>query len=337
VAVGLAVLAAAVFVPTLLNALHRPAPFQPRYHVTVSPPAPGSPRGLVATGLVNHARWQFCARYDSHGDGLCLESKLGTSSCGGPRPRDYLGAPATLWGNADQAARLPGGRWVRMQMVYGYVRHDVDRVQVNLSNGQVLTLHPVDLFGARYARWVAIAVPFAKAVREITVYSASTELEHAVPFTGHGSIEIVRWLKPGEPYLPRPVSGRLGSATVEGHHFVVRGYLGPWGICFKNRLFATSCVAQSGALLPGTMVKRLQTSYRSQEHIGMSILQVAPAVSYLLVTRAKGGVMRIAAEALGHLKYCVLPLDLRNRGVTWTAYDGAGHLVGSGSVSKLAG
>jgi hypothetical protein len=222
-------------------------------------------------------------------------------------------------------------------MVHGYVRHDVDHLRVSLSNGQVLTLHPVDLFGRRYARWVAFAVPFAAAVKEITVYSAGSELEHTVPFTGRGSIEIVRWLKPGQPYLPHPVSGRLGSGVVEGRHFVVHGYLGPWGICFKNKLFATSCVAQSGALRPGTVVKRLQTSYRSQEHIGMSILQVDPAVSYLLVTRAKGSVLRVRPETLGHLKYCILPLDLRNRGVSWTAFDHAGHLLGSGSVSKLMG
>jgi hypothetical protein len=334
--VGLAVLAASALVPTLLNSLHRPAPIAPHYRVTVNPPSPGSPRGLVASGLVNHARWQFFARYSKHGDGLCLESKLGTSGCGGGRPRDYLGAAATLWGSRDEAARLHGGRWIRVQMVYGYVRHDVDRVQVKLSNGQVLTLHPVDLFGTRYARWVGLAVPFAAAVREITVYSARAELEHAVPFTGRGSIEIERWLKPGQPDLPDPVSGRVGSATIAGHHLVVRGYLGPWGSCFRSALVDEDmCNVQAGALRPGTVVKSLAGSYASD--IGLNVLQVEPAVSYLLVTRAKGSALRLRPVTLGGQKFCILPHDLRNRDVTWTAYDATGHLLGGGSVSKLLG
>jgi len=221
-------------------------------------------------------------------------------------------------------------------MVYGYVRHDVDRVQVSLSNGQVLTLLPTDLFGPRYARWVAIAVPFARAVREISVYSAGGELEHAVPFTRRGSIEIERWLKPGQPDLPRPVSGRLGSATIAGHHFVVHGYLGPWGSCFRSALIAENmCSAQSGPLRPGTVVKSVVGSYSSD--IGFDILHVEPAVSYLLVTRAKGSALRVRPVRLGGQKYCILPNDLRNRDVTWTAYDAAGHLLGSGSVKSLLG
>jgi hypothetical protein len=336
VVVGLAILAAAALVPTLLDELHRPPPIQPHYHVTVNPPAPGSPRGLVAAGLVNHARWKFYARYNGHGDGLCLESKLGTSSCGGPRPREYLGAPATLWASADEAARLPGGRWVAVQMVYGYVRHDVDHVQVNLSNGQALTLHPVDLFGTKYARWVAIAVPFANAVRKLTVYSASAELEHAVPFTGRGSIEIYRWLKPAQADLPNPVSGRVGSARLAGRTYFVHGYLGPWGSCFRTALIDEDmCSARSGALRPGTVVKSLVGVYSSD--IGLHVLQVEPAVSYLLVTRAKGSALRLHPMELGGQKFCILRNDLRNRDVTWTAYDAAGHLLGSGSVNKLVG
>jgi hypothetical protein len=43
-----------------------------------------------------------------------------------------------------------------------------------------------------------------------------------------------------------------------------------------------------------------------------------------------------AATALWE-KYCVLPQDFHKRDVTWTAYDAQGHLLGSGSVSKLVG
>ena len=337
-AVALALVAAAVLVPTLLNAVHRPAPIEPRYHVTVHAPGPGAPFGLVASGLVNHARWRFYARYSKHHFGLCLGSVPGTSACGGDRPRGRAGAPATLSGDADQAARLPGGRWVRVHMVYGYVRDDVDHLRVTLSNGEVLTLRPAALFGQGYARWVAFAVPFATAVREVAVYSSSAELEHAVPFTGRGAIEFGRWLRPGQPDLPLPASGRVGSGTVEGHHWIVRGYVGPWGGCFRNAtVHMDICNGTSGVLPAGTVVKSLATSYYSGEHIGLSVLELGRDVGYLLVTRAKGGPLRLRPVGLGPMKVCVLPLDLRNDNVSWTAYDAAGHLLDSGSVSKLLG
>jgi hypothetical protein len=200
----------------------------------------------------------------------------------------------------------------------------------------VLTLYPSDVFGSNYARWVAFAVPFATAVREITVYSATAELEHTIPFTGRGSIEIVRWLKPGQPGLSKPASGRVGSATIAGHHLIVRGYLGPWGSCFRSPIIDENmCSSQSGALRLGIVVKSLAGAYSS--NIGISVLQVEPKVSYLLVTRAKGSALRLRPVTLGGQKYCVLPHDPSNRDVTWTAYDAAGHLLGGGSVSKLVG
>lgn len=339
VAVGLAVLAAAALVPTLLHALHRPPPVIRPYHVTVNPAGPGSSRGLVAYGLVDRSRWELTVRYSPKRLETCIVALRSVKNCGGgvAASRGRGGAPASVNGDPNNLAVRPNGLALRVQMVDGYVRNDVDHIRVDLSNGQVLTLRPVPALGNRYARWVAFAVPFAAAVEEITVYSATGELEHTVPFTGHGWIEIVRWLQPVQPDLPHPVSGRLGSGTVEGHHFVVHAYLGPWGICFRNPPFAPSCSSQSGPLRPGTIVKNLQTSYVSQQHIGMSVLQVGPAVNYLLVTRAKGSVMRLRPKTLGGQRYCVLPMDLRNRNVAWTAYDAAGHLLGSGSASKLVG
>ena len=85
------------------------------------------------------------------------------------------------------------------------------------------------------------------------------------------------------------------------------------------------------------MVKRLATSYISQDYIGLSVLQVEPAVSYLLVTRVKGSVLRLRPQNLGGQKYCVLPIDFHNHNAAWTAYDAAGHLLGRGSVNTLLG
>jgi hypothetical protein len=338
-AVALAIVAAAVLVPTLLNALHRPAPIEQRYHVTVDAPGPGSPAGLVASGLVNRARWQLIAWTNAKHSRICIRSIRGTENCNFNAPvRGLAGPPASITPDSNNFARLRDGRGVHLQMVDGFVRHDVDHIRVALSNGQELTLHPVPVLGDRYARWVAFAVPFSAAVKEISVYSATAELEHTFPFTAGSDINIVRWLAPDQPGRPAPAVGQVGSGTTAGHHWVVTGYVGPWGSCFENATVGMDiCSAQSAPLRRGVVVKRMVTSHYFDIHLGLSVLQVDPAVSYLLVTRAHSSALRLRSETLGGQKYCVLPYQDHNQDVAWTAYDAAGHLLDSGSVSGLLG
>jgi len=95
------------------------------------------------------------------------------------------------------------------------------------------------------------------------------------------------------------------------------------------------CSTQAGPLRPGVVAKRLVTSHFFNIHLGLSVLQVDPAVSYLLVTRSQGGALHLTTAILGSQKYCVLPDADHNHDVSWTAYDAAGHLLGNGSVSRL--
>ncbi len=305
--------------------------------MTVNPPSSRSPRGLVASGLVNRGRWQLTAWTNATHSQICIRSIRGTENCNFNAPvRGLTGPPASITPDTNNFARLPNGGGFRVQMIDGYVRHDVDHIRVDLTNGQVLILHPVPVLGGTYARWVAFAVPFAAAVKEISVFSATAELEHTFPFTGGREIQIVRWLAPGQPALPAPAVGRVGTGRTAGHHWVVTGYRGPWGSCFRNAtVHMNLCSTQSGALRPGVVVKRLVTSHFFNIHLGLSVLQVDPAVSYLLVTRAQGSALRLRAQALGGKKYCVLPYQDHNQDVSWTAYDAAGHLLGNGSVGKL--
>ncbi|HUZ54240.1 MAG TPA: hypothetical protein VMU94_17155 [Streptosporangiaceae bacterium] len=114
-----------------------------------------------------------------------------------------------------------------MHLLSGTVGRDVTRLGVRLSDGQLLTLRPVAVFGGGYASYAAVAVPFSAAVREIVAHSASGELACAIPFTAGGLIQIPRWLpaarlpgsvghllqERGRQYKPvpgrqRPVPGR---------------------------------------------------------------------------------------------------------------------------------
>jgi hypothetical protein len=215
-AAATAVIAAAVAVPTLLRATPRTPPTTKHYHVTVRPAGPGSPQGLIASGLVNRARWQLTVSYNSRLSSLCYSANPRFVDCAGsPLPTGRITDPAELLGG-NRLARLPGGRYIQVQMLYGIVRRDVDYLRVALSNGQVLTAHPVAVFGSSHASFIALAVPFAAAVRNVAVFSGHGELAHAIPFTGDGSIWIVRWLPAGAPALPRPSTARLAAGTTGG-------------------------------------------------------------------------------------------------------------------------
>src|SRR5262249_55104369 len=134
-AAALAVLAAASLVPTLVHALFRPPPpVTHHYHVTVHPGGPGSPEGLVASGLVNRVRWRLTVRYDPRSGNTCIASipDAGTCGAGLPPARAVHGAPASLDGDTNEWGRLPGGRGVHLQMVDGYVPAHVDHVRVAL-------------------------------------------------------------------------------------------------------------------------------------------------------------------------------------------------------------
>jgi hypothetical protein len=115
----------------------------------------------------------------------------------------------------------------------------------------------------------------------------------------------------------------------------VRGWLGPWGSCFTSRTLPMDvCNNQAGPLKPGTVIKGLVSSHASP--LGLTVLQAQPRVSYLLVTRAHGSPLRLRPRVLGGQKYIVLPALDHDGDVSWTAYDAAGRLLGSGSIAALS-
>ena len=113
---------------------------------------------------------------------------------------------------------------------YGIVRADVAYLRVKLTNGQVLTVRPVDVFGQRYARYVAFAVPYDAAVTELIAYSARAELGYAIPFTRAGEFWN-RWNPAGLPAPPAPASYLIGSGVADRAAWSVHLDVGPWGTC----------------------------------------------------------------------------------------------------------
>ena len=332
VAVVAAVAVAAALAPLLVDSLQRPSPANHHYRVTVHSAAPGSPQGLVAHGLVNHARWQLTVRHNAQGSEICVSSVHGYASCsGGPPPGARMSSPAALFGDPDQTALTSDGRGVRVQMLYGPVRRDVDHLRVQLSNGQVLMLRPAPIFGNRYASWVALAVPFSAAVREVIAYSASRELGYTIPFTAAGSIEVVRWQSPGQAPTPQPTTVRLGSGSTAGTSWSASAHLGPWGACFTSAAVKMDiCRGRTSVLRPGQLVAMMASSHAG--HVSLTVLQVAPSIDHLTVTTSGGRTFTVSAVAVGSWRYCVVPADDHDPDISWTAYDASGGQLGTGSA-----
>jgi len=84
---------------------------------------------------------------------------------------------------------------------------------------------------------------------------------------------------------------------------------------------------------PGTVVQGLVSSHQSP--LSLSVLQAASRVSYLIVTRSRGSALRLRPEIIGGQEYVVLPGLDHDNDVSWTAYDTAGRIFGSGQVAAL--
>lgn len=340
VAAALAVLAAAALAPALINALRRPPPVAPHYHVTVSPPGPGASSRLVATGTVNGARWSLKV-WRQRGYGVCTQYTRNAHDCGGgPVATGPGGKPAVLT-DLLASARSPGKPYVRVHIVEGIVRGDVTRLRVLLGNGQALTLRPVPVLGRPYlarrgpetawlhSSWVAVAVPFASAMREVIAYSANGEVGYAVPFTGAHSIEFARWLAPGQPALPAPAHRQIGKGKTDGVSWTVRAFIGPWGLCLRGHFPGLDfCFRAIAHLRPGALVARL--AYSHSGHQSLVMLQLAPEVSRLTVTGAAGAPLSLTPVRLGGWGYVVVPAQDAYHPLRWTAYDNAGNRLGTG-------
>lgn len=340
--VAAAVIAAAIAAPALLGAHgRRPPPVSPAdYRVTVHPPRPGSSQALIAYGTVDGRPWQVTGLERRHGGHLMVCFTASATNCmeGGPAPASRPVAPA------DQLAEIG----TRPKVEIGVVRSDVAYLRISLSNAQTLTLRPVNLFGGKYARYVAFAVPYAAAVRRISAYSQRSELAYAVPLTAGGHVVADRWLRPGQAPMPRPARYEIGSGRAYGYAWSTTLYVGPWGACpvsstARNgtRTVMTACYAHPDLqleLAPGELVRVSSGPYLGNYRTAV-IAETSPAVSYLILTRADGSHARVGTVAAGRWRFCeyVTSMPLTGRPVSpvtvvrWTAYDSSGAVVGSGS------
>jgi hypothetical protein len=318
---GLAVIAGAgVAVPLLLPRLAAAPAGPPPYTVTVRPPGQHPAPGLIAAGTINGRPWQITADRSGregqpHGT-WCVQA-LGEYGCG-PLGSATAAAPVNFGGMGA------GGR----QAQYGPVAADVTVVTVQLSNGEVLTLRPVDVGSG--VRMVGFAAPTGLTVRSATAYSARGVLASAVAFTRPGQLATFGlWLRPGQPG-PARASHLVGSGTAASGAWSVTGYAGPWGYCLvvygaggqSSYCLGTAAPAGTSLAILGGGTPSVWAGY------------AAARVDHVVITRQDGTTTRIPVARVGTEKFFAFATGHgRSQAVRWQAIDAAGAVVASGRVT----
>ncbi|HXL88268.1 MAG TPA: hypothetical protein VN969_04680 [Streptosporangiaceae bacterium] len=195
-----AAVAVAIGVPLTVHWQASPAPANTHYTVTVQSPGPHAPANEIAYGTVNGKAWRILMvnptpalwgyGYFSVG---ALDPALGSET---ELPIGSFEPPSAPT-RADPVVFVAPGMFDLDPQAMGdagAVAAEVSYVTVTLTNGTVLTLHPVTVYGNRY---VAFAAPVGTAVKA-TAYSSRGEISSAIALTGDDGLDqFLYWLPPG--------------------------------------------------------------------------------------------------------------------------------------------
>jgi hypothetical protein len=319
--------AAAIAIPLGLRHLGPPPPATParHYHVTEFRPGPGSQSGLIAYGRVDGIRWKIAVdKMPTLSQGFCMDTGSGPDS-----QTCVFDTPEAANNSGDLASFSLYSGWGKFSANLGTVASNVSYLKVAFSNGQTLTLYPVAIYGPAYARFVALMTPYNAAVTSVTAYSRHGELGYAVPFTADNSLGLDRWLRPGQPALPRPATYLIGSGTVNGTAWHEYLWIGPWGTCVGGAGGGSTCYTETGSVL---------RRHQQITSFGVSVAgntdfiygEAEPSVSYLIVTRSDGSTQKVTMTRAGTLRLYAYASVQSNRVIRWAAYGADGQQLASG-------
>lgn len=284
------VAAAAASAPALARQFGHQAPTAPaHYHVTVKPPGRHSPNDLIAQGTIGTRSWKVT--WSNEGTRkkpmLCFAAQGTSCDQGPPSVATRTGDPASFF-------MTIGSRPIAM---IGTVRADVTSLRIGLGNGQILTVRPRPVFGRSHASYVAVEVPFAAAITEISAYAGGRELGYTIPFTVAGSFATERWLKPGQSAAPKREKYLIGSGTVDGTPWSYYAYAGPWGTCLHGTGFGWVCQSVVLTKLGGGKAVDLQLFSGGPHNAYEGLLTVSRQVGYLIIRMPHGTGVAVFAHS----------------------------------------
>jgi hypothetical protein len=314
-----ALAAAAVVTAVSLLGLPLPsqAPISPRPPVvTVVPPGPGAPAGLIASGTVGREHWS--ARVTAPRNGTtCLIASGDTGR--------FCGISASPVNPADLGGAMSAHGY---GIVGGPVQRRVTRVEILLADGQRLVLHPAAVYGQR---WAAVALPLRTRVIKAVAYHGRAVYKYAIPFIEPGPRPLPVfsiWLRPGSAGLPRRVI-QVASGAAGGHRWSVTEYTGPWGRCFVGQ-GGSDCIGGNGPLIHAGDLTQEMWSVPGGIHMAVA----AAGVASVELDLSSGQQVRVATRAgYGAERFYAFVLPRGTQLAGWTAYGPDGKVLGSGPGS----
>lgn len=333
VVAGLAVLAvAAAITPTIIGQVRPSGPSSPAsYHVTVNPPRPGSPKGLIASGRVNGIRWQVTEQVLPTGQGINFYySEPPYPRQSGQAGGDLAGVDVASFVNGTDSPGYIG---------VAAVAPDVAYLTAVLRNGQRLTLVPQPTGGPHAPRVVALAVPASSDVAELIAFSAKAELARAFPYTASGTLQLGLWLRPGQPVPHRPATYLIGHGSAGGQAWAVRLYQGPWGTCFgitspavRPECLGATLSQQAGGEAAGEYLLVLAGPSASTE---LEIGVAEPQARQILITLPGDRTINAALVSRDGYRFFVFAASftVRLQWVRWVAFGATHQRLGSGQWS----
>jgi hypothetical protein len=140
------------------------------------------------------------------------------------------------------------------------------------------------------------------------------------------------WAAPGQT-LPRTATVMLGSGTASGRRWSVTAYEGPWGTCVVT--LASGLDGSSTSCRSAERVTAL-TVLGSGNSGGSMPVQVngfaPPAAARLAVALTDGHSLQVPVTTVGNEKLWTFTLGTGESVNGLTAYDAAGHSIGSTSL-----
>lgn len=210
---------------------------------------------------------------------------------------------------------------------------------------QTVTLRPVSVLGATHPGFVAIAVPAETSISEISAFGARGELGYTVPFgilappLSHfnedpsSDFEILRWLQPSQPAVPRPATYRIGHGTLGGASWSQYVYVGPWGACVSPPTGSIFCYPSDASDLTDGKPANVLDSAWFNSGPGWSTIVAKPSVSYILLSERGTGQVRLKLYPVDGVKFATIAMPAHNHFTGWRAYSSTGQLLASGGLS----
>ena len=176
---------------------------------------------LIASGLIGGAPWNVTVTasssnncvFDGNGFDCVVHRRSGQPGAADPISFDFEGSD---------------GGPVPVYITFGEVWKDVVSARVELSDGTILTLHPVEVDGLRFVAFASPSGLRSTAYRVLA--QRGDRRRHPLHWPDGVLPSFEAWLRPGQ--ARRSADRAFGSDFKEA--VAATAYIGPWGTCIRR-------------------------------------------------------------------------------------------------------